>query len=206
MEGISYELNGSLYLNITNRCTNECGFCIRLKSEKFNNEHPLWLTKEPTAKEIIDSIGDPTKYQSIVFCGYGEPLIRLDIIKEVAKFVREKSVNGLPKIRINTNGHGNMFWGRNIAKELVGLVDQISVSLNAPNPEQYDKICSPIAGKKAFDETIKFIIEVKKYIPETSASVINSSNLNDIEESKKLAEKLGVTLRLRTYYEDEYRE
>src|SRR3989338_5995953 len=90
MSSIVYPIGDSLYLNITNRCTNECSFCIRYKTDLFNQQYPLWLEHEPSAEEVIEAIGNPTKYKQIVFCGYGEPTIRLDVIKEVAKKLKSK--------------------------------------------------------------------------------------------------------------------
>ncbi|MFH1683532.1 MAG: radical SAM protein, partial [Candidatus Margulisiibacteriota bacterium] len=107
MQDISYKVGDSLYLNITNRCTNECSFCIRNLARRFNQKYQLWLDHEPSAEEILEAIGDPTKYKQIVFCGYGEPLIRLDIVKAVAaelksKIQKSKSKQGII-IRIDTN-------------------------------------------------------------------------------------------------------
>ena len=93
MSDISYVVGDSLYLNITNRCTNQCPFCIRYKSREFNQEYQLWLDKEPTAEELLAEIGDASKYKQIVFCGYGEPTIRLDVIKEVAAELKSKFQN-----------------------------------------------------------------------------------------------------------------
>ncbi|MFA6431974.1 MAG: TatD family nuclease-associated radical SAM protein [Candidatus Margulisiibacteriota bacterium] len=198
MDSIAYTIGDNLYLNITNRCTNQCVFCIRYKKKDFNSKYPLWLDKEPTAEEIIRAIGDPTKYKQIVFCGYGEPTIRLDVIKEVAATIRGKTT-----IRLDTNGHGNLFWGRNILPELKGLIDSISISLNAENAEKYDKICKSIYGHKAFDAIIDFIREAKKYIPQVEASVVDLPS-TDKEKCKKLVEELGVSFRVRPYYEECY--
>ena len=201
MDSITYPIKDSLYLNITNRCTNECSFCIRNKSRLFNKKYPLWLDQEPTAEEIIKAIGDPSRYKQIVFCGYGEPLIRLDIVKEVAS--RLVTRDPRPKVRIDTNGHANLFWGRNIAPELKGLIDIISVSLDAENAEVYNKICSPTYGKKAFQAIIDFIKEAKKYIPEVEASVVDLPVI-DKKACKKIAAELGVGFRVRPYYEETY--
>ena len=95
---ITYKIGNSLYLNITNRCLNDCGFCIRRKAKNFNGEHPLWLDQEPTAEEVINAIGDPNQYDQIVFCGYGEPLIRLDEVKEIAKKIRKMHRQAFAKI------------------------------------------------------------------------------------------------------------
>lgn len=217
MDSITYPIGDSLYLNITNRCTNQCQFCIRNKSRLFNRKYPLWLDQEPTADEIIKAIGDPSKYKQIVFCGYGEPLIRLDVVKEVASALKSKvqspillrssSSEGqeskVAKIRIDTNGHANLFWGRNILPELKGLIDIMSISLDAQDAETYQRICRSIFGKKAFQAVIDFIKEAKKYIPEVEATVVDLPVIN-IDACKKIAEELGVGFRVRPYYEETY--
>jgi TatD family-associated radical SAM protein len=207
MQDIVYKVGDSLYLNITNRCTNECQFCIRNKCRLFNQKYALWLDREPNANEIIQAIGDPSKYKQIVFCGYGEPLIRLDIVKEVANRLKSQPPNHPsthpPKIRIDTNGHGNLFWGRNIVPELKGLIDSISISFDAENSETYDKICCSVYGKKAWQAAIDFIKEAKKYIPEVETTVVGLP-LIDVDACKKIAKDLGTSFRVRPYYEETY--
>ena len=201
MSAIAYPVGNSLYLNITNRCTNECSFCIRNKSAKFNRQFELWLDKEPTVDELITAIGDPTRYDQIVFCGYGEPTIRLDILKAVAS--RLSSIVPRPPIRLDTNGHGNLFWGRNILPELKGLIDKVSVSLNAENAEKYVKLCRPLQGTKAYDAVIDFIKESKKYIPEVEATIVDLPGV-DKAACQQIAQNLGGSFRIRPYYEEAY--
>lgn len=201
MNSIVYQLGDSLYLNITNRCTNQCTFCVRYKTRLFNGRYPLWLDKEPTTEEILKAIGDPKKYKEIVFCGFGEPLIRLETVKEVAKALKSKGA----RIRIDTNGEANLFYQRNILPELKGLIDSISISLNAENAEVYDKLCRSIYGKKAFNAIIEFTKESKKYIPEVEITVVDLPNI-DKEACAKIAKDLGVDSRVREYYEEKYPE
>ena len=200
MDAIVYELKDSLYLNITNRCTNRCTFCVRYKIRLFNGRYPLWLEKEPTAEEILSAIGDPSRYKEIVFCGYGEPLIRLETVKEIAQ--RLKGLG--PKIRIDTNGEANLFHQRNILPELKGIIDILSVSLNTESPEVYNKICRSIYGEKAYPAIIDFIKESKKYIPKVEVTVVDIPEV-DIAKAKRIAEELGVDFRVRPYYEEKYR-
>jgi TatD DNase family protein len=201
MSAITYRMGNSLYLNITNRCTNKCDFCIRYKAKLFDSKHELWLKKEPTAQEVIKAIGDPKKYDEVVFCGYGEPLIRLDEVIEISKWVKD---NG-GKVRINTNGHGNLINKKNILPELKGLVDSMSVSLDAENKETYDSICHPDFGAKAFGAIIDFIKEAKNVVPEVEATVVDLPEV-DKKAAQKIADDLGVSFRVRTYYEQDYKK
>jgi TatD DNase family protein len=187
---IAYRIRDSLYLNITNRCTNKCSFCVRFHSD-YVKGHNLRLPGEPTEEQLKIAIGDPRKYRETVFCGYGEPLLRLDTVKKVAGWIKE---NG-GSVRINTNGHGNLIHGRNILPELKGVVDSISVSLDAHDEESYEKICSP-AFRNAFREVVSFIREAKACIPHVQATVVAMDGV-DIEKCRKIAEELGVTLRVR---------
>ncbi|PIS31320.1 radical SAM protein [Candidatus Saganbacteria bacterium CG08_land_8_20_14_0_20_45_16] len=205
MQAITYPIGDSLYLNITNRCTNKCSFCIRNKAKLFNCQHQLWLEKEPTAQEVIEAIGDPNKYDQIVFCGYGEPLIRLEAVKKIAKQLktRFKIRNSKLEIRLDTNGQANLFWGRNIVPELKGLIDFISISLNTDNPNLYAKICQPHFGQSGYPAIIAFIKECQKYIPKVEVSIVGLSQI-DKEACQKIAEQLGIGFRVRPYYEDKY--
>jgi TatD DNase family protein len=187
---IAYKIRDSLYLNITNRCTNKCTFCIRYHSD-FVKGHNLRLEGEPTEKELRHAIGDPSLYSEIVFCGYGEPTLRLDVIKSVAAWVKERG----GKVRINTNGHGSLINKRDILPELKGLVDSISVSLDAQDEETYNAICRP-AFKGAFNAVVDFLREATSYIPEVKATVVSMEGV-DVEKCRQLCDSLGVKLRVR---------
>jgi len=187
---IAYRIRDSLYLNVTNRCTSKCTFCVKFHTD-FVKGHKLRLEHEPTEEELKNAIGDPTEYKEVVFCGYGEPLLRLDAVKSVASWVKGKG----GKVRINTNGHGNLIHKRNILPELQGLVDSISISLDAQDEETYNRICRP-AFKNAFNEVVNFIREAKKYIPDVTATVVTAEGV-DVDECKEITDSLGVKLRVR---------
>ena len=187
---IAYKIRESLYLNITNRCTSKCTFCVRFHSD-YVKGHNLRLEHEPTGDELKMAIGDPKKYSEVVFCGYGEPLLRLNEVKQVASWVKE---NG-GKVRINTNGHGNMIHKRNILPELQGIVDSMSVSLDAHDEKTYERICRP-AFENAFNEVLDFIREAKKYIPDIQATVVAMEGV-DIEKCREIVDSLGVKLKVR---------
>lgn len=187
---IAYPIRESLYLNITNRCTNKCSFCIRFQSD-YVKGHNLRLAHEPTEDELKDAIGDPLRYQEIVFCGYGEPLLRLDVVKTVARWVKQKK----GRVRIDTNGHGNMIHGRNILPELEGIVDSMSISLNAQSKETYDAVCKP-SFRDAYEGVLSFIREAQKVIPQVQVTIVALPGV-DIGECRRIAGELGVQLRVR---------
>ncbi|MBI4685320.1 MAG: YchF/TatD family DNA exonuclease [Nitrospirae bacterium] len=187
---IAYKIRNSLYLNITNRCTNKCSFCVRFHTD-YVKGHNLRLSDEPTEEELKTAIGDPSQYNEIVFCGYGEPLLRLDLVKGLSRWIKEKG----GKVRVNTNGHGNLIHQRNILPELKGLIDSISVSLDAHDEETYKRICSPVF-KNTFNEIISFIREAKNHIYDVQATVIEMEGV-DIEKCMEIADNLGVKLRVR---------
>lgn len=183
---ISYRIRNSLYLNLTQRCTNSCVFCTRI-TRPIVQGYNLKLEREPTAEEIWESIDDVKKYDEIVFCGYGEPTLRFDIIKEVAKKI--KAAGG--KVRLNTNGHGNVINKRNILPELVGLVDCVSVSLNTDTSEAYDEICKPLPSLKngIYDQVKAFIKEAKKHLPEVQATIVTRQEGVDENKCEEIVRK-----------------
>jgi len=190
---ITYPIRNSLYLNITNRCTSACTFCVRYFTD-YVKGHNLRLADEPAAEDLIKEIGDPKRFDEIVFCGYGEPTLRLDVIKAVATEVKKKG----GKVRIDTNGHGNLIHKRNIVPELAGLVDAVSISLNGQNAEIYEKLSQPKFGAAAYDAVKEFIAEAVKYIPSVTATVVSAPGV-DVEACRKIAEGLGAKYRVREY-------
>jgi TatD DNase family protein len=192
---IAYTIRNSLYLNITNRCTNACTFCAKFKDFTVKG-HQLCLQSEPTLDEVITAIGDPTRFDEVVFCGYGEPLIRLDLVKAIAKMLKEKGGT----VRINTDGQANLVHQRNILPELKGLIDSVSVSLNAGDAETYQKICRSEFGAAGYEAVKTFLIEAKKHIPTVTASAVALPGL-DVAACKRVADELGVAFREREYNE-----
>jgi len=192
---IAYQIRDSLYLNITNRCTNSCVFCAKFDDFVVKG-HELKLDHEPDIEELKRAIGDPKKYREVVFCGYGEPLLRLELICELATWLK----GHLVKVRINTDGQANLVHGRNILPDLAGKVDSLSVSLNASNASQYQQLCRskyPEAGYQAVKDFIKL---APAYIPEVIASAVSYPGV-DIDSCRRVAEALGVEFRAREYNE-----
>lgn len=196
---IAYPHEGKLYINMTNRCTNKCKFCIRFTPSGMDGID-LWLEHEPGVEEIKAALSaaEYKKYDEIVFCGYGEPLLRWAEVVETARFIRNSSS---AKIRINTNGHANRAAGRDITPELDGLVDIISISLNAKNAKEYNEICECEWGEDGFYEMLDFAKKAKKYVPHVVLSVVDTISKEDIEACRKIAAELGVEYRVREYSE-----
>ena len=191
---IVYSLRDCLYINLTIRCNADCVFCDR-KGEAVIKGHNLRIQKEPTAQEVIDAIGDPTRYAEIVFCGYGEPTIRLDAIKEVASHV--KRMGG--KTRINTDGHGDIINKRNIVPELVGLIDAVSISLNATEPQQYGRLMR-LDGERYFPAMIAFARECVRLLPKVVLTVVDLDEV-DKEKARALVEEdIGAIFSTRPYF------
>ncbi len=196
---ITYEVGNGLYVNVTNRCTNSCEFCVRSVADGTYGE--LWLTREPTKEEILDDIlkRDLTLYSELVFCGYGEPTVRLYDILEVARAVKEKSSI---KIRINTNGHASLIYGKDVSPLFAGAIDSVSVSLNAAKAEDYNKICHP-DFPDAFDGLLDFTAKVKAFVPEVMLSIVDGTiPEEDVQKCKEIAKRCGVTLKIREYIEN----
>ena len=197
---ITYIVEDKLYVNVTNKCSNRCEFCIRNNGDGAYGSDSLWLEREPTRDEILDSIfsRDLTVFPELVFCGYGEPTYRLDDIIYVAKAVKERYPE--MKIRINTNGHSDLIQGRNTAPDYEGVIDIVSISLNTPSAERYQQICHSIYGEESFEALLRFAAEVKHYVPTVLLSAVKETLTPDeIEQCRKICSDLGVTLRLRDY-------
>lgn len=193
-----YELYGKIYINLTNRCTNECIFCLRQDKDDVCGQ-TLWLDNEDfTAQDVISQLEEFIISDEVIFCGYGEPLLKLEILKEVAKYIKEKYPD--TKIRVNTNGHANFVYKRNIVPELKGLVDEFSVSLNGKNSAEYDELSQP-KFEGAYDEVKKFIKACADEEIAVVASVVEGYKGRhiDLDECEKIAKELGAKFRAREW-------
>ncbi len=192
---VVYTLNQKAYINLTNRCSNRCDFCIRNGRETFYDYY-LWLDKEPSASEVIKQLEPFLSYDEFVFCGFGEPLFRFDVILEVAEYLKSKG----KKTRLNTNGQADLILPqRDAAKEIKGLIDIVSISLNASDAEKYQSICHCSFGVEGFYSMLRFAQSCKNQGIKTVLSVVDYIGQEEIEKAKKIARKLGVELRIRKY-------
>lgn len=188
----AYRIGDNLYLNLTNRCTNRCTFCVRDQSAEYEG-YPLWLKGgEPTAEQVIGEIGDPCRYREVVFCGYGEPTFRLEEMLKIARYIKERG----GRTRLNTNGHGNAINGRNIAPEMSGLLDGINISLNAPAAEEYEKLCRP-QMKGAFEQLLSFARACKESGLNCRFSVVDCIGEEQVARCRALARREGIPLLVR---------
>ena len=199
MMTITYPIHNGIYVNVTNRCPCTCTFCLRQNGESVYGSDSLWLEREPTVKEVCDSIDtwDLNKYNEVVFCGYGEPTERLDDLLEVAKYIKSKSAI---RIRINTNGLADLIWNEPTVPKLQGLIDTVSISLNATNKEEYLKIVRPKFGIESYEAMLKFTKECTKYVPSVVMTVVDIVVSKEEQEiCRKICESVGATLRIRPY-------
>lgn len=195
---ILYTVGDSLYLNITNRCPCDCVFCIRNNGDSVGDADNLWLEREPNFADIRRELDefDFTNIDEIVFCGYGEPTEKLDLLLETSDYIR--SISKLP-IRLNTNGLSDLINEKPTAHLLEGRIDTVSISLNAPTKEEYTRVTRPAFGDIAFDAMLKFAQDCKNYVQNVVLTVVDVIPEEDIKASKELAQKIGINLRIREY-------
>ncbi len=188
---LALKLDNSLYLNITNDCTCKCSYCFRFHPEYVEgcNFH---LNSQPNATELITLTDKPYQYREIVFWGLGEPTLRFGIIKHICQWVKERR----GKTRLITNGHGNLIHKRNIVPEMKGLIDSISITLNAPTKESYYKICQPQFGQDTFDHVLEFIKQSIYYIPSVEVTALKLPGV-DYLKTIEIISNLDATVRLR---------
>lgn len=189
---IAYPLHGNCYLNITSECTLRCGFCPKYNRSWEVQSYDLRLHREPTAEEVVAAIGDPTQYREIVFCGLGEPTVRLDVLLTIARAV--KAAGG--RVRVNTDGLANLREGRDVTAEMVGVVDALSISMNAQNEAIYIRHTRPkLAG--AFAAMLEFARLAGGRGIEVSLTAIDGLEGVDVAACERLAQQQGVNFRRR---------
>ncbi len=193
-ENIAYEAHGNLYLNITNRCSLKCQFCPKFNRQWFIDGHSLILHHEPSVDEIIAAVGDPSQYQQIVFCGLGEPTLRLDTLIQVADYLKSNNCF----VRLNTNGLGNREFREDITTKLRDKIDAISISLNAQDEIVYDYHCRP-KELGSYYELLDFITCAKDNFSDVTLSAIDGLHGVDIQACERIANDYGVKFKRRIY-------
>ena len=194
----AYAYGDNLYINLTNKCPNDCEFCIRREGEGIGG-HKLWLEHEPTAPQVIEQMGDLTPYHEVVFCGFGEPMVRLRTLLQVAAYAKAQG----KATRINTNGLANLIHDEDVTPQLEGLIDTVSISLNASDAKAYDAVCHSAYGLRAFPALLAFAKCVQKHVPHVMFTVVDTIGQQEIERAQALADECGVQLRVRAWIEPE---
>ena len=191
-----YPIENSLYVNITNLCCCKCVFCVRDITDSVGGSDSLWLDHEPTIDELKAELEkfNLDEYEEVVFCGYGEPLMRINEVVEFANYIKTKKNI---KIRVNTNGLADLIHKKKTAVLLKDAIDAVSISLNAPNEEVYLEVAKPAFGIKSFDAMLSFAKDCKTCIKEVCFSVVDEITDEEIRQSQELADSLDIPLRVR---------
>lgn len=187
-----------IYINVTNKCNCACTFCLR-STKQMNENNSLWLKEDNTAQMIISKFKeyDWKNLEEIIFCGFGEPTMCMDTVLEVAEYLK-KTYKEIP-IRLNTNGSANRENHRDVAKELQGLIDTVSISLNASNAEKYFEITRSKYKEQAYEDMLDFAVECKDYVPNVVMTIVDCIGEEEIGKCKKVCENRNLTLRIRPF-------
>lgn len=198
MGNIAYRLHGGLYLNLTNQCPCNCDFCIRKNGTNVGTADDLWLKKEPTFDDILADLeeADVQEGEEITFCGYGEPTCALALLLRTAQYLKE---NYHAVLRINTNGLGSLVNGRNIVPELAQWIDIVSVSLNASDAEKYQAVVHSRYGLASYQEMLDFAAKAQAAGIEARFTVVDVIGAAEVEACRRVAQKVGVPLRVREF-------
>lgn len=196
---ILYEVHHNLYVNLTNKCPCACTFCLRQTRDHMENSGSLWLEHTPSLEEVTAAFSDfdMNRYQEVVFCGFGEPTEALDVLLGTARFVKETYRK---PIRINTNGLGDLINGKEIAPLFEGLIDTVSISLNTPDADQYNRLVRPKFGPCSHGAMLKFASDCTRYVPNVVLTTVDTTLTKEEEEQcQKLCRDLGVSYRIRAW-------
>lgn len=197
---ILYKVHNNLYVNLTNKCPCSCTFCLRQTKETMDEEHhTLWLEREPSFEEVKAAFAqfDMSKFDEVVFCGYGEPTERMDVLAETARFVKETYHK---PTRVNTNGLGSLIWEKDIAPQFQDIIDTVSISLNTPNAEKYHALVRSKFGDISFQAMLDFAKEVRQYVPNVVLTTVATTLTPEEEQQcQAICDDLGVTYRIRPW-------
>lgn len=198
---VTYQVKQSVYVNLTNRCPCACRFCLRNNGSGVFGSGPLWLEREPTLNEVTASLDgwDYARFREVVFCGYGEPTERLDVLLAAAAHLKRR--DAALRVRINTNGLSDLINGKPTAPLFAGKVDCLSISLNTDDAAEYLDLCRPKFGEAAYPALLKFAKEAAAVVPEVVMTVVGEPvmSLEKQARCRVLAESLGARLRVRPY-------
>jgi len=188
----------NIYVNLTNNCPCSCTFCLR-NTKEMAKSNSLWLDTEPTVEEIIGEFEkyDIIQFNEIIFCGFGEPLTRLNDVLEVAKYLKNRSSS--TPIRVDTNGLADLIHKKETAPLLKDLINTVSISLNASNAEEYFRLTRSIFGIKSYDAMLKFAANCKKYVPSVIMTVVDCIGREEIDACQAVCDGIGVPLRVRPF-------
>jgi len=194
---ITYTVYDGLYVNMTNRCTCACDFCERNTMDSVGDAESLWLDHEPSREEVWDSIRarNLKDFDELVFCGFGEPMLRAEDLLWVARQVKQM-MPACP-IRVNTNGHANMIANRDITPDMAGLIDRLSISLNRADETAYDRHMRPVFGKAAFQGVLEFARKARAYVPDIALTVVDLLTTDELDRCREIARELGLAFRVR---------
>ncbi|WP_051560388.1 TatD family nuclease-associated radical SAM protein [Marinobacterium jannaschii] len=187
-----YQIEDKLYVNLTDRCTLACSFCPKHNGCTEVKGYELYLAQRPQVEEIIRLLGDPSRFSEIVFCGFGEPTLRLQDLLQIARYVKQ---NG-GKTRLNTDGLGNRVHKRDITSELASCIDALSISLNAQDEATYTRHCKP-SLTNSYASVLDFIEAAASVIDDVAVSAISGLEGVDIEACRKLTEARGARFKPR---------
>lgn len=196
---ILYKVHNNLYVNLTNKCPCACTFCLRQNMDHVGESKSLWLEREPSAEEVIAEFAkfDMSRFNEVVFCGFGEPTEAFEVLKKVAAFVKE--TYHMP-IRLNTNGLGNLVNGRDITPEMEGLIDTVSISLNTPNADRYHELVRSKFGDKSFDAMLEFARSSTKYVTNVVMTTVDTTiTKEEEEECRRICDSIGAKYRIRPW-------
>lgn len=196
---ILYKVHNNLYVNLTNKCPCACIFCLRQNMDHVGESKSLWLEREPSAEEVIAEFAkfDMSRFNEVVFCGFGEPTEAFEVLKKVAAFVKE--TYHMP-IRLNTNGLGNLVNGRDITPEMEGLIDTVSISLNTPNADRYHELVRSKFGDKSFDAMLDFARSSTKYVTNVVMTTVDTTiTKEEEEECRRICDSIGAKYRIRPW-------
>lgn len=192
------EIPESIYVNLTNNCPCSCSFCIR-SSDKIKEFDDLWLKVEPTIQEVINEFEkhNLSKYKEVIFCGYGEPLTRLEAILEISNYLKGKRED--INIRINTNGLGDLINKKEVAPLLSKTIDSVSISLNASNAEEYLRITKSKFGMESYEALLKFAVSCQKYLKDVRLTVVDVIGEDEIKKCREICAKNNLNLKVRKF-------